>query len=69
MVLRGARLTATNLDPHYPTQAGLRPGCGSIVAMLETVTGRRALSVGKPSAVMMRAARKELGIDAARAVG
>ena len=30
--------------------------------MLETATGVRAFSVGKPSAVMMRAARKELGL-------
>jgi len=66
MVLRGARLIATNLDPNCPTPAGPRPGCGAIVAMLETATGRRAFSVGKPSAVMMRAARKELGIDASR---
>ncbi|MFN5757147.1 MAG: HAD hydrolase-like protein, partial [Planctomycetia bacterium] len=41
-------------------------GCGAIVAMLETATGRRAFSVGKPSPVMMRAARKELGLDAAQ---
>jgi NagD protein len=66
MVLGGAKLIATNLDPNCPTQAGLRPGCGAIVAMLETATGRRAFSVGKPSAVMMRAARKELGLDASR---
>lgn len=66
MVMAGAKLIATNLDPNCPTQAGLRPGCGAIVAMLETATGRRAFSVGKPSAVMMRAARKELGLDASR---
>ena len=66
MVINGAKLIATNLDPNCPTQAGLRPGCGAIVAMLETATGRRAFSVGKPSAVMMRAARKELGLDASR---
>ena len=66
MVLGGAKLIATNLDPNCPTQAGLRPGCGAIVAMLETATGRQAFSVGKPSAVMMRAARKELGLDASR---
>jgi len=66
MVIDGARLIATNLDPNCPTEAGLRPGCGAIVAMLETATGRRAFSVGKPSAVMMRAARKELGLDASR---
>ncbi|HZN32208.1 MAG TPA: HAD hydrolase-like protein, partial [Pirellulaceae bacterium] len=34
----------------------------AIVAMLETATGRSAFSVGKPSPVMMRAARKELGL-------
>src|SRR5688500_5448206 len=62
MILGGAKLIATNLDPNCPTQNGLRPGCGAMVAMLETATGAKAFSVGKPSAVMMRAARKELGL-------
>jgi len=62
MILRGAKLIATNLDPNCPTQDGLRPGCGAMVAMLELATGVRAFSVGKPSPVMMRAARKELGL-------
>ncbi|MFO0823051.1 MAG: HAD-IIA family hydrolase [Gemmataceae bacterium] len=62
MILRGAKLIATNMDPNCPTQNGLRPGCGAMVAMLETATGVRAFSVGKPSPVMMRAARKELGL-------
>lgn len=63
MILRGAKLIATNLDPNCPTAAGTRPGCGAIVAMLESATGRKAFSVGKPSPVMMRAARKELGLS------
>lgn len=62
MIEDGAKLIATNLDPNCPTQSGLRPGCGAIVAMLEAATGRKAFSVGKPSPVMMRAARKELGL-------
>ena len=62
MILDGAKLIATNLDPNCPTSEGLRPGCGAIVAMLETATGVKAFSVGKPSPVMMRAARKELGL-------
>ena len=62
MIFRGAKLIATNLDPNCPTRHGTRPGCGAIVAMLETATGTRAFSVGKPSPVMMRAARKELGL-------
>jgi NagD protein len=63
MILGGAKLIATNLDPNCPTSAGLRPGCGALVAMLETATGVRAFSVGKPSPIMMRAARKELGLS------
>jgi NagD protein len=62
MILGGAKLVATNLDPNCPTQAGMRPGCGAIVAMLEAAAGVKAFSVGKPSPVMLRAARKELGL-------
>lgn len=62
MILGGSKLIATNLDPNCPTQNGTRPGCGAMVAMLETATGVKAFSVGKPSPVMMRAARKELGL-------
>lgn len=64
MIVAGAKLVATNPDPNCPTQHGLRPGCGAIVAMLEAATGIKAFSVGKPSPVMMRAARKELGLRA-----
>jgi len=62
MILAGAKLVATNLDPNCPTNAGMRPGCGAIVAMLEAAAGVKAFSVGKPSPVMLRAARKELGL-------
>src|SRR5207237_9919046 len=62
LIHRGAKLIATNLDPSCPTQDGPRPGCGAMVAMLETATGVKAFSVGKPSPVMMRAVRKELGL-------
>jgi NagD protein len=62
LILRGSKLISTNIDPNCPTSQGLRPGCGAIVAMLESATGFRAFSVGKPSPVMMRAARKELGL-------
>jgi NagD protein len=65
MILGGAKLIATNLDPNCPTAHGTRPGCGATVAMLETATGLKAFSVGKPSPVMMRAARKELGLATA----
>jgi NagD protein len=62
MILAGAKLVATNLDPNCPTDTGPRPGCGAIVAMLEEAAGVKAFSLGKPSPVMLRAARKELGL-------
>ncbi|HWB53800.1 MAG TPA: HAD-IIA family hydrolase, partial [Tepidisphaeraceae bacterium] len=68
MIEKGAKLVATNLDPNCPTAQGPRPGCGAIVAMLETATGIKAFSVGKPSPVMMRAAHKQLGVEADQVV-
>jgi NagD protein len=62
MIHRGAKLIATNLDPNCPTETGIRPGCGAFVALLETATGVKAFSAGKPSPIMMRAARKEIGM-------
>ncbi|MDX9754176.1 MAG: HAD-IIA family hydrolase, partial [bacterium] len=69
MILNGAKLIATNMDPNCPTtNGGTRPGCGAIVAMLEKASGQKAFSVGKPSPIIMRAARKELGLSTAETV-
>lgn len=69
MILDGAKLIATNLDPNCPTKdGGTRPGCGATVAYLETATGATAFSLGKPSPLMMRAARKELGLSTSQTV-
>lgn len=69
MILDGAKLIATNLDPNCPTKDGqTRPGCGATVAYLETATGAKAFSLGKPSPIMMRAARKELGLSTSQTV-
>lgn len=65
LISKGAKLIATNLDPSCPTPKGIRPGCGAYVSLLEKATGVQAFSVGKPSPVMIRAARKELGLTAA----
>jgi NagD protein len=68
MLNNGAKLVATNLDPNCPTQSGTRPGCGAIVAMLEAASGLKAFSLGKPSPLMLRAARKELGLTSSQTV-
>jgi NagD protein len=62
MIAQGAQLISTNADTWCPTDAGPRPGCGAIVALLESATGRKAYHVGKPNPFMMRAARKEIGL-------
>jgi NagD protein len=67
-ILEGAKLVATNLDPPPKIKGWMKPGTGAIVAMLEEATGKRAFSVGKPSPVMMRAARKAIGLQTAETV-
>jgi NagD protein len=62
LVLGGASLIATNLDPNCPTKSGTRPGCGAMVSIIEKATGIEAFSVGKPSPVIMRMAHKEMGV-------
>ncbi len=62
MILNGAKLIATNLDPSPKKKGWNNLGIRAVVAMLEEATGIKAFSVGKPSPVMMRVARKELGL-------
>src|ERR1700722_2897539 len=59
-ILDGAKLVATNLDPSPKVKGWTKPGTAAVVAMLEEATQKKAFSVGKPSPVMLRAARKEL---------
>ena len=61
MIMGGAKLIATNLDPNCPTESGVRPGCGATAAMLEAAAGVKAFSVGKPSPVMLRALARSWG--------
>jgi NagD protein len=68
MIRGGAKLVATNLDPNCPTPTGMRPGCGAVVALLEAASGLKAFSAGKPSPIMMRGARKELGLTAEQTI-
>ena len=61
MILDGAKFIATNLDPSPKKRGWANLGIKSVVSMIEEATGKKAFSVGKPSPVMMRAARKKLG--------
>lgn len=64
----GARFIATNRDPVYPTERGLRPGAGSIVAAVEATTGVTPVSIGKPEPYLLEEAARAVGRDARDAV-
>lgn len=57
----GADLIATNADATFPATDGLWPGAGSVLAAIETVSGRRAEVMGKPHLPMMRTIGRRLG--------
>lgn len=61
-ILEGAKLIATNLDATPRKQGWNNLGIAAVVAMIEEATGKKAFSVGKPSPVMMRSARKHIGL-------
>jgi 4-nitrophenyl phosphatase len=67
-VRAGARFIATNRDPVYPTERGLRPGAGTIAAALEATTGVTPLSIGKPAPPLLESAAEAVGRDAREAV-
>jgi len=54
LVLDGAKLIGTNPDLSGPTEHGIVPACGSLVAPIELATGKKAYFVGKPNPLMMR---------------
>lgn len=55
----GALLAATGRDPTMPMPDGYWPGTGSILAAIETASGRRGVITGKPEARIF-----EAGLDA-----
>lgn len=67
LVLNGARFVATNLDVSGPSEDGLQPACGALVAPIELATGRKPYFVGKPNPLMMRTALRKLGAHSGEA--
>ncbi len=61
LVLSGAKLIGTNSDLTGPSEKGIVPACGALVAPIELATGRKAYFVGKPNPLMMRHAIKKIG--------
>ncbi len=64
----GARFIATNRDPVYPTERGLRPGAGAVAAALEATTGVTPLTIGKPERHLFESAAEAVGRTPAEAI-
>ena len=64
----GAHFIATNRDPVYPSERGLRPGAGSLVAAVEAATGVVPVSIGKPAPYLLEAAAHAVGRRPAEAI-
>lgn len=62
-VRAGARFIATNDDATYPTETGLVPGAGSIVAGVATAAGVLPVVAGKPNPPMAGLLQDAYGAD------
>ncbi|MCI0584277.1 MAG: HAD-IIA family hydrolase [Chloroflexi bacterium] len=67
-VRAGARFIATNRDPIYPTERGLRPGAGSVIAAIEAAAGVSPVVIGKPEPLLLVEAAGVVGADPRDAV-
>jgi NagD protein len=65
MILAGAKFITTNRDPSPKKKGWNNLGIAATTAMIEEATGIKAFVIGKPGPVMMRAARKALGLETA----
>ncbi len=61
LVNKGARLIGTNPDITGPTERGVMPATGALIAPIEIATNKKAYFVGKPNPVMLRHGLKKLG--------
>lgn len=60
-IRNGARFVATNPDPRFPTEHGVAPGAGALVAAVQTCAGVAPLIVGKPQTLLLDMALDRLG--------
>ena len=61
LVNRGAKLIGTNPDVIGPTERGVMPATGSLIAPIEIATNKKAYFVGKPNPLMLRHGLKMIG--------
>jgi 4-nitrophenyl phosphatase len=64
----GAAFVATNADATLPTEEGLVPGAGSVVAALQTASGVKPLMIGKPEPTTILMSAKAMGLEPSQCV-
>jgi 4-nitrophenyl phosphatase len=64
----GARFIATNSDATLPTENGLQPGAGSIMAAIAVASGGQPVVVGKPEPLMVHEALRLFELEAPETV-
>jgi 4-nitrophenyl phosphatase len=57
----GASFIATNPDRTWPSERGLVPGAGAILAAVEAATDVEPMVIGKPSPLMLQIAMRRIG--------
>jgi 4-nitrophenyl phosphatase len=67
-VRAGARFVAVNRDPIHPTEHGLVPGAGSVVAAVATASGLEPVSIGKPGPLLLEIAAHRMARPVTEAV-
>lgn len=67
-IAKGALFIGTNPDLNIPTERGLMPGAGSLVALLESATRVKPVFIGKPNAIIMNKALDILGVKRSEAI-
>jgi len=65
LVQKGAKLIGTNPDTTGPTERGIMPATGALVAPIEIATGKKAYFVGKPNPLMLRHGLRKLDCHSA----
>ncbi|WP_270790162.1 TIGR01457 family HAD-type hydrolase [Enterococcus diestrammenae] len=62
-IQKGAMFIGTNPDKNIPTERGLMPGAGALIAFMETATQTKPIFIGKPEAVIMEKAVQRIGLS------
>ncbi|MFR8086371.1 MAG: TIGR01457 family HAD-type hydrolase [Leuconostoc gelidum] len=64
----GAKFIATNNDTNLPTENGLAPGAGAIIAAVQTATQTTPLIIAKPESPIMTGALQRMAVKEADVV-